>query len=146
VGGVLHFLLGYAAFSAVDERGVAIGCFFAFVFTAGLLMHEARGYEGDFMNGIRTNAVAFGKRRSFIAGLVFFTAAYALLATLAALGVVPRVLLLAAMLYPLHLWMSLRALHARLTLESLCRLQKSYRLIFAGIGVTMIAAVVPSLA
>jgi 4-hydroxybenzoate polyprenyltransferase len=144
VGGVLHFLLGYAAFTAVDERGVVIGCFFALVFTAGHLTHEARGYEGDFLNGIRTNAVAFGKTRSFIAGLALFTAAYALLAVLAALGIVPHVLLLATMLYPLHLWMSLRALRVGLTLESLGRLQRGYRLLYAVIGVTMIVTV-PSL-
>jgi 4-hydroxybenzoate polyprenyltransferase len=138
VGGVLHFLLGYAAFSVIDERGVVIGCFFALVFTAGHLMHEVRGYEGDFLNGIRTNAVAFGKTQSFIAGLVLFTAAYTLLAMLAAFGIVPRALLLAAMLYPLHLWMSLRALHIGLTPESLCRLQRCYRLLYAVIGVTMI--------
>jgi 4-hydroxybenzoate polyprenyltransferase len=138
VGGVLHFLLGYTAFSAIDERGVAIGCFFALVFTAGHLTHEARGYEGDFLNGIRTNAVAFGKTQSFIAGLVLFTAAYTLLAMLAALGIVPHVFLLAAMLYPLHLWMSLRALHIGLTPESFCRLQRCYRLLYAAIGITMI--------
>jgi 4-hydroxybenzoate polyprenyltransferase len=137
-GGVLHFLLGYAAFGAIDARGVVIGCFFALVFTAGHLTHEARGYEGDFLNGIRTNAVAFGKTQSFVAGLVLFTAAYALLAMLAVLGIVPRVLLLGAMLYPLHLWMSWRALRIGLTLESLCRLQRSYRVLYAIIGVTMI--------
>jgi 4-hydroxybenzoate polyprenyltransferase len=145
VGGALHFLLGYAAFSAIDGRGVAIGCFFALVFTAGHLMHEARGHEGDFLNGIRTNAVAFGKKASFIAGLVFFTAAYVLLALLAALGIVPRVLLLAAVLCPLHLWVSLRTLRIGLTFESLCRLQRSYRLLYAVIGVTMIMTLVPSM-
>jgi len=138
VGGILHFLLGYAAFSAIDERGVVIGCFFGLAFTAGHLTHEARGYEGDFLNGIRTNAVAFGKTQSFIAGLVLFTAAYALLAMLAVFGVVPRVLVLAAMLYPLHLRMSLRALHIGLTFDSLCRLQRCYRLLYAVIGATMI--------
>ncbi len=145
VGGVLHFLLGYAAFSAIDGRGAVIGCFFALVFTAGHLTHEARGHAGDFLNGIRTNAVAFGKTRSFVAGLVLFTAAYALLAVLAVFGIVPHALLLAAMLYPLHLWMSLRALHAGLTLESLCRLQRCYRLLFAVIGVTLVLALVASM-
>jgi 4-hydroxybenzoate polyprenyltransferase len=145
VGGVLHFVLGYAAFSAIDARGVVIGSFFALVFTAGHLMHEARGYEGDFLNGIRTNAVAFGRKRSFVAGLVLFTAAYALLAALAALGVLPRVLVLAATLYPVHLRMSLRALREGLTLESLRRLQTCYRLLYAIIGVAMMVTIVPSM-
>jgi 4-hydroxybenzoate polyprenyltransferase len=143
VGGILHFLLGYTAFAAVDERGVLIGSFFALVFTAGHLTHEARGYEGDSLNGIRTNAVAFGKTRSFVAGLALFTAAYGVLAALAAHGIVPRVLLLAAVLYPVHLWMSLRALRTGLTLRSLSRLQACYRALFAIIGVAMVMALYP---
>jgi 4-hydroxybenzoate polyprenyltransferase len=145
-GGALHFLLGYAAFSAIDQRAVLISCFFGLVFTAGHLTHEARGHEGDSLNGIRTNAVAFGKTQSFMAGLALFMSAYALLAVLALAGTVPRVLLLPAMLCPLHLWMSLRALHTGLTLESLSRLQRRYRLLYAVIGVTMIATVKLSLA
>ena len=138
VGGIFHFLLGYVAFAPVDARGVVIAFFFALVFTAGHLMHEARGYEGDALNGIRTNAVAFGKRRSFLAGVAVFTAAYAWLVLLAALGIVPRVLMLAGLLYPPHLWMSMRALRAGLAFDSLCRLQRFYRLAYAGIGATMI--------
>jgi 4-hydroxybenzoate polyprenyltransferase len=145
VSGLLHFVLGYAAFSAIDGRALVIGCFFALVFTAGHSTHEARGYEGDSLNKIRTNAVAFGQRRAFIAGLILFTAAYAWLATLAAFGIVPRVLLLAAMLYPIHLWMSLRTLRAGLTAESLSRLQQCYRLLYAGVGLAMIVAVAPSI-
>jgi 4-hydroxybenzoate polyprenyltransferase len=68
-GGALHFLLGYTTFAAVDARGLAISCFFGLVFTAGHFTHEARDREGDLLNGIRTNAVAFGKKRSLcIAG------------------------------------------------------------------------------
>ncbi|MFC5489924.1 UbiA family prenyltransferase [Dokdonella soli] len=141
VGGALHFLLGYAAFSAIDERGVAIACFFALVFTAGHLMHETRGYVGDSLNGIRTNALAFGKVHTFIAGLALFTAAYALLAALAASGAVPHVLLFAAALYPLHLCASLWALRSGLTFERLRQLQRLYRLLFAVIGIAMIMTV-----
>jgi len=140
-GGILHFLLGYAAFSAIDKRGVAIACFFALVFTAGHLTHEAMGYEGDFLNGIRTNAVAFGKTQSFVAGLIFFTVAYALLAALTVLGSVPHVLILTALLYPLHLCASLWALHTGLTVASLRELQKCYRLLYAVIGIAMVMTV-----
>jgi 4-hydroxybenzoate polyprenyltransferase len=146
VGAALHFLLGYSAFSPIDARGVVISLFFALVFMAGHLTHEARGYEGDALNGIRTNAVAFGKRQSFLAGLLAFTAAYALLAVLAIAGIVPHVLLLAVMLYPLHLWLSLRALRSGLTLDSMHRLQRGYRLLYGVIGVTMIVTVKASLA
>jgi 4-hydroxybenzoate polyprenyltransferase len=141
VGGALHFLLGYATFTAIDARGVAIGCFFALVFTAGHLTHEARDCEGDLHNVIRTNAVAFGRTQSFFAGLAVFTVAYALLVALAASGVIPRVLTLAAVLYPVHFFASLRAMRAGLSYESLSRLQRCYRALFAVIGVMMVVTV-----
>jgi len=141
VGGAVHFLLGYAAFAAVDSRGAAIGCFFGLVFTAGHLTHEARDCEGDELNVIRTNAVAFGRTRSFFASFALFTAAYALLVALAAWGAVPRVLVLAALLYPVHLFAALRAMRAGLGFESLSRVQRCYRMLFAVIGVMMVAAV-----
>jgi len=137
VGGILHFLLGYSIFAAIDDRGIAISCFFALVFTAGHLTHEARDYEGDSLNGIRTNAVVFGRTQSFFAGLALFTAAYALLVTLAAFGIVPRVLVFSAALYPLHLYASLRAIRAGLTFESLDQLRRRYRLLYGIIGITM---------
>jgi 4-hydroxybenzoate polyprenyltransferase len=140
VGGALQFLLGYATFTAIDERGIAISCFFGLVFAAGHLMHEVRGLDGDQFNKIQTNAVAFGKARSFVAGVALFTVAYALLVSLAAFDVVPRVLVLAGALYPLHLGASLRAWHAGLDFRSLCRLQRFYRLLYAVIGIAMVAA------
>jgi 4-hydroxybenzoate polyprenyltransferase len=140
-GGTLHFLLGYATFAAVDERGIAIGCFFALVFAAGHLTHEVRDCEGDLLNGTRTNAVVFGRTQSFVAGLILFTATYALLVTLAACGAVPRVLVLAAALYPVHLLASLRAMGAGLSFVSLRRLQTCYRLLYAVIGIMMVLSV-----
>jgi 4-hydroxybenzoate polyprenyltransferase len=137
VGGTLHFLLGYAAFAGIDARGVAIGVFFALVFTAGHLTHEARDCESDLFNGIRTNAVAFGRKQNFFAGLALFTAAYALLVALAAAGALPRVLVLAAVLYPVHVFVSLRALRAGLNFASLSRLQRCYRVLYGVIGVMM---------
>lgn len=141
VGGALHFLLGYATFAAIDGRGIAISCFFGLVFAAGHLMHETRDHEADLLNGIRTNAVVFGKTRSFFAGFALFTTAYTLLVTLAALGTVPGLLVITAALYPIHLWATMRALHAGLSFESLRQLQRCYRLLYATIGVAMVAAV-----
>lgn len=65
-GGALHFLLGYSVFARIDGAGVATSAFFGLAFAAGHLMHEVRDYEGDLVNGIRTNAVAFSKRGAFI--------------------------------------------------------------------------------
>jgi len=139
LGETLHFLLGYATFAAIDARSIVIGCFFGLVYAAGHLMHEVRGYDGDLANGIRTNAVAFGKERTFIASFALFTAAYTLIVVLAAVGAVPRVLIVAGALYPIHLYASLRTWRAGLDLPSLYQLQTCYRVIYALIGVTMIA-------
>lgn len=138
VGGTLHFLLGYATFSAVDLHSVGIGCFFGLIFAAGHVMHETRGYEGDRLNGIRTNAVAFGKVKSFIAGLVLFTVAYALLVALALFDLLPRLLLLVVALYPVHLYASVQAARSGLSFEGLLRYQKCYRILYVLIGIMLV--------
>src|SRR5262249_15515636 len=89
VGGALHFLLGYTLSRPLDASGLIISLFFGLVFAAGHLNQQVRDYEGDLINGIRTSAVVFGGRRGFLASLFTFTAAYAILAALAALGLVP---------------------------------------------------------
>jgi 4-hydroxybenzoate polyprenyltransferase len=141
VGGALHFLLGYSLFSALDARGVLIALFFALTFTAGHLNQEVRDYDGDRLNGIRTNAVAFGKMPAFIAGLVLFTVAYADLFVLAYRGIVPRALVaLPTVLYPLHIAWSVTTLRGGLSFESVSRFQNRYRILYALIGVAMLAA------
>lgn len=144
IGGCLHFLLGYAAFGEIDARGLLIGCFFGLVFAAGHFTHEARDHAADLANGIRTNAVAFGKKASFVAGLALFICAYAYLTALAAFGIVPFVLVFAAAFIPLHLLASRRAVRVGLTPDSLRHLQRSYRAFFAVIGLVMIAMLVVS--
>lgn len=141
VGGTLHFLLGYATFSAVDARSIVIGCFFGFIFAAGHLMHETRGYDGDRLNGIRTNAVAFGKRQSFGAGIVLFSAAYVLLIALALFGLLPRMLVFTAVLFAVHLYASARAVRAGLSFESLLEYQRYYRLLYGLIGTMLVGSV-----
>ncbi|WP_163068196.1 hypothetical protein, partial [Acinetobacter baumannii] len=76
---------------------------------------------------IRTNAVAFGKFRGFVAGLVVFVGAYGLLAGLAIGGFVPSALVFSAALIPVHLFASLQAMRAGLTFDALRRLQRGYR-------------------
>ncbi len=140
-GGGLHFLLGYSIFATIDARAVMISLFFALTFTAGHLNQEVRDHAGDLANGIRTNAVALGRRAAFLAGLLVFTLAYADLALLAAWGVVPLLLAsVAALLYPVHVICSVAALREGLTTESVRRLQARYRLLYALLGAAMLAA------
>ena len=141
VGGTLHFLLGYSLFGDLDRRGMLIGLFFALTFTAGHLNQEVRDYEGDRLNGIRTNAVVFGKVPAFVAGALLFTLAYADLFTLAYAGIVFAPLaVLPGILYPLHVFWSVTTLHAGLNFANVSRFQNRYRLLYAVIGVAMLAA------
>jgi 4-hydroxybenzoate polyprenyltransferase len=140
IGGILHFLLGYSLGNAIDGRGLAIATFFALTFAAGHLTQEVRDHQGDALNAIRTNAVLFGPRRTFAAGLALFTLAHALLLLLALQGILPPVLAALVALYPLHLCWSLKTLAEGLTYASIHRLQTRYRALYALIGLAMVAA------
>jgi 4-hydroxybenzoate polyprenyltransferase len=139
LGGTLHFLLGYTLCHALDARGVWISLFFGLVFAAGHLNQEVRDYEGDLLNEIRTSAVVFGCRRTFLAGLCIFTAAYAVVFTLAAVGILPRLLLWSVIVWLLHVVWSLQALRRGLGFETAIWMQRRYRLLFAFIGMAMLA-------
>jgi 4-hydroxybenzoate polyprenyltransferase len=136
IGGVFHFLLGYAVFTPIDQRGIFIALFFALTFAAGHLNHEVRDFDLDQKNRARTNAVAFGKRATFVAGLILFTCAYLCLFLLGWFRLVPRPLsFLAAVFYLLHLYWSLRALRSQLNPDALDRFQVQYRSLYALIGI-----------
>jgi 4-hydroxybenzoate polyprenyltransferase len=139
-GGGLHFLLGYSLGSGIDRRGLVIAAFFAVTFTAGHLTQELRDYDGDVRNGVRTNAVTFGKRPTFAASLALFTLSQALLFLLALQGKIPHLVRLLVVLYPVHLRWSLHALADGLTYAAVRRLQARYRALYAVIGVALIAA------
>lgn len=139
-GGTLHFLLGYSLGHAVDGRGVAIGLFFGLTFAAGHLTQELRDHDGDARSGIRTNAVSFGRHRTFLGSLVLFTLAHGLLFALALQGILPRPLAALVVLYPLHLHWSVRTWSLGLTYANICRLQARYRGLYALMGLAMVAA------
>lgn len=139
VGGALHFLLGYSLFSGVDGRGVLIALFFALTFTAGHLNQEVRDYDGDRLNGLLTNAVAFGRTAAFVAGFLGFTLAYGDLVVLAHAGLIPASLgVVPLALYPLHVLWSVRTFRAGLTFENVSKFQGRYRMLYALIGLTMV--------
>lgn len=142
VGGIFHFLLGYAVFMPIDQRGVFIAVFFALTFAAGHLNHEVRDFELDQKNNARTNAVAFGKRATFIAGLIVFSCAYLCLFVLGWFRFIPRPLgFLAILFYPLHLYWSVRAIRSQLQPELVDRFQTQYRSLYALIGISMLCSV-----
>lgn len=139
IGGTLHFLLGYTLGHTPDANGVGIGIFFGLVFAAGHLNQEVRDYDGDLVNGIRTNAVVFGRRCAFLASLFAFTAAYAMLTGLAAFGILPRLLLWSPVAWLVHFAFSLHALRRGLDFETALWMQQRYRWLFALIGLMMLA-------
>jgi len=139
LGGALHFLLGYTLVQTLDINGLTMSLFFGLVFAGGHLNQEVRDYEGDFLNGIRTTAVVFGRQRTFVASLCTFTAAYAIVTILAALGILPRLLLWSPIIWLLQIMCSLRALQRGLGFETAQWLQLRYRLLFALIGLAMLA-------
>jgi 4-hydroxybenzoate polyprenyltransferase len=139
IGGALHFLLGYTLFHPLDGRGFAISVFFGLVFAAGHLNQEVRDHEGDALNGIRTSAVVFGCRRTFLASLGIFTGAYALIVVLAMLGLLPRVLIgSSAILWSVQVALSAQALRRGLSSETALWMQRRYRLLFAVTGLAML--------
>ena len=140
VGGTLHFLLGTSLFAPVDGRSLLIALYFALTVVAGHLNQEVRDYDGDLLNGIRTNAVRFGKTRAFWASCAGFTVAYAWLGGLAFYGLVPPVLGALLVLYPLHLYWTVATYRAGLTFEAINRFQTRYRALYGVIGLAMLAA------
>lgn len=138
IGGGLHFLLGYSVAHAVDERGIALSLIFGLVFAAGHLNQEVRDYEFDRANGIGTIAVTFGLRRGFVASFCLFTTAYLVIAGLAALGVLPKILLASAIVWLLQAGWSLQALRRGLGAETALWMQRRYRLLFALVGLAML--------
>lgn len=142
VGGALIFLLGYITSSPIDGRGIAISMFFGFVFAGGHLNQEVRDYNGDLRNAIRTNAVVFGCRQTFLASLITFTAAYAVFGGLALVQILPRPLLCCLLLWPWHVAWSLKTLSSNLGFDAACWMQRRYRLLFAVIGLSMLVTTV----
>lgn len=139
LGGAVHFLLGYTFAHPLDANGLVISLFFGLVFAGGHLNQEVRDYEGDLLNGIRTTAVVFGRQFAFLAGLGAFTTAYVIVAGLAIFGVLPSLLLWSPLVWFLHLLWSFQAWQRGLGFETAVWMQKRYRLLFALIGLAMLA-------
>jgi 4-hydroxybenzoate polyprenyltransferase len=138
LGGSLHFLLGYSLFHTLDMPGLVLSLFFGLVFAGGHLNQEVRDYEGDMLNGIRTNAVVFGCKRTFIASFATFSAAYAMIAGLVALGTLPHFLLGSVIGWLLHTVWSVQVIQRGLGFESAQWLQRRYRMVFALIGLAIL--------
>lgn len=137
LGGSLHFLIGYTLCHAADAAGITLSLFFGLVFAGGHLNQEVRDFDGDRLNGIRTCAVAFGRRRAFAGSLMCFALAYALASALAMFGVLPAWFLWCPVLLLIHLAVAWHFLRMGLSYETARRMQRCYRALFALIGLMM---------
>ena len=142
VGGILHFLLGYSLFGDLDQRAILISLFFALVFTAGHATQEVQDYENDLASGVRTNAVAFGKRSVLLVAFTGFAIALLYLGCLAVAGIVPGRLGLSVLLLPLQAVWTFRVLRSGLTRENLLWLRSRYRMAFGLIGLNILSCVI----
>jgi 4-hydroxybenzoate polyprenyltransferase len=139
VGGVLYFLLGYSLFDTVGLHGVLVGIFFGLMFAAGHPVQEVRDFDHDRALGVTTNAVVFGVRAAFFAGLILFAIQYAFLFAIAWANLIPRLLMpLPVIFLPLHLWWSTRVIRNGFTRESVIEFQNRYRLLYVVIGILML--------
>ncbi|MDP8221902.1 MAG: UbiA prenyltransferase family protein [Candidatus Lernaella stagnicola] len=126
VGGVLQFLLGYAAARPIDAEGVLIGAYFSLVFSAGHLNHEVKDYEPDQVAGLQTNAVVYGPRRMFSIAFAVFTLAFFYLLILAWHDVIPwRYAGPYLLIYVPHL-----ALHVRATRGEWKGYDRTYQVVY----------------
>jgi 4-hydroxybenzoate polyprenyltransferase len=135
----LHFLMGYAVVAPPDGRGLRLALFFALVFTAGHLNQEVRDHDGDRASGIRTNAVVFGRRRTFFASGALFTLAFACLGWLAWRGDLPAPAAWLAGLLAIYAVAFWRAVATGVTFEAVTRLQRIYRGVFCAVGIALVA-------
>jgi 4-hydroxybenzoate polyprenyltransferase len=140
-GGILHFLLGYCVGHAIDGRGVTIAVYFALIFAAGHLTQEVRDHAGDAINGIGTNAVTFGPRRTFVASLLLFAIANVIFLRLAIEGMIPRPLEVVIVLFLFQIYWSFEAMRDGLTYANVSRLQSHYRMLYAFIGACILVAI-----
>ena len=139
IGGTTHFLIGYSAFTAVDLRGVQFAVYCGLIFAAGHLNQEVRDYAGDRRSGILTNAVRFGKRRTFLGSFVLFTCAYCLLAWLLVEYVSAPLLTGLCVLYLIHALLFWTICRGALTHNDVSRYQRHYRVLHIVIGLGLAA-------
>ncbi len=139
IGQSLQFLLGYSLFAPIGGAGLMISAYFGIVFVAGHLNQETRDFEGDKENRIKTNAVTFGKRAAFFGSFALFSVSFGYLGWLAYEKVVfPEIGYLLGF-YPVYVVFFLGTLKKGLHFEHLKGLQSAYRVIFALIGLGIVA-------
>jgi 4-hydroxybenzoate polyprenyltransferase len=141
-GGALHFLLGYSLSGTIGAPAILVGVYLGVVFAAGHLTQEVGDYVADRLNGIRTNAVMFGRRGTFVAAFLLFTASYAIIVGLGYVGIVPSALMAVGAFYPAHVWLFRQAFRDDLTFARVSSYRNRYRQLYVLIGLVICAVLI----
>jgi 4-hydroxybenzoate polyprenyltransferase len=137
-GTVLTFLLGSAAFAAIDARSFLIGCYFGILITAGHLVQEVQDYPDDRLGGVRTNAVQFGQAPMFFLSFGLFGFSFLLLLALATAGLVPAISGYALALFPIYAYWAIGVYRGGLQYGDVKRLRDQYRILFAIVALVLV--------
>jgi len=139
IGGLLHFLVGFSLGDGPVVNGILIGIFFGGIFMAGHFIQEIRDYETDIASGITTNAVYFGRQKTFYTSLILFLLFPIYAALLAYTGIPPTSLKMALISIPLVLISAQLLLRDGLSRSGIMKFQKAYRITFAALGAYWVA-------
>lgn len=137
-GTLLSFLLGALTFAPSDWRGLLVALHPAILITAGHLVHEVEDYEQDQLACCQTNAVRFGRKPVFILASLLFGVSFLLLYWLAQEGFFPGVIKYTSILYLVYAALAVQTYRTGLTRDSVQRLQRQYRILFAAIVLAML--------
>lgn len=136
VGGALIFLIGYTLFHEIDLKGALLALYFGMIYIAACLNHEIQDYDTDLKAGVRTNAVAFGKKKVFLASFILFSISPLYLGLLGYFHVVPRSLSLIVILgYLVYLHLFLRVLREGVRYENIHKFRSGYRKLYGIMGI-----------
>lgn len=137
-GTLLAFMLGALTFMPFDWRALLVASHPGVLISAGHLVHEVEDYEQDRLARCQTNAVRFGRFPVFIVALLLFGFSFLLLYWLIEEGFFPGVIKYTSILYLLYAALAIQAYRAGLTRDSVRRLRKQYRVLFAVVILAML--------
>jgi 4-hydroxybenzoate polyprenyltransferase len=141
-GTLLAFMFGSTAFAPIDTRALLIGAYFGLIISAGHLIQEVQDYSGDRLSHLRTNAVQFGPKSVFLASFGLFNLSFLCLFGLARARLMPQEAAYSALLFPVYVFLAVRAYRAGLDRENMRRFRGQYRILFAVILVLILTSVI----
>lgn len=137
LGGSLLFLLGCASFK-ITLNSFLLSIFFALAFSAGHLIHEIIDFSYDSSQGVVTNAIRFGEKRTYLLSFFLFSSSFFYLGFLILQGFFSFSLIyLILTIYLIYLFFSLKIFFSGITQERLIFFRKVYRSLFVFLGIFM---------